>query len=224
MYMVLNKLLLLLLCNDYSYKLLQFILNFKHNELIKWFFVHSLTNYFIAYYCINDIILCLNNINTCYLISWNYNSYSAYYLSLLLHIYHLLFYKVTKTDLIHHLTMCGIAGPLIFYQNSIISSVSLFFMSGLPGMIDYFILFLVKIGKYDSLKQKQNYINISIWLRSPGCLLSVYLAIPGLIEYYKTSLFDFYILLIMAILVFWNGQYYLMKTVNDYIIKSTLKV
>ena len=216
--------LLLILCIDCSYKMLQFIINFKHTELIQWFFVHSISNYFIAKYCINDIILCLNNINTCYLTPWNHNSYNAYYLSLLLHVYHLFLYKITKTDLMHHLVMCGITGPLILYQKTIISSVSLFFMSGLPGMIDYFFLFLVKIGKYNSLKQKQNYINISIWLRSPGCLLSVYLSIPGLIHYYHTCFIDFLILLIMAMLVFWNGQYYLMKTVYDYSIKYNQKV
>lgn len=223
MYNILNQILLLIFI-DCTYYIVQSILKFKNTKLIKWFFVHSITNYFIADYCINDMILCLNNINTCYSIKWNNYSYNAYYLSILLHIYHLLFYKVTKTDIIHHLVMCGIAGPLIYFQDTILSSTSLFFMSGLPGMIDYFILFLVKIGKFNSLKQKTNYINICIWLRSPGCLLCVFASIPGLIIYYNTNLVKFYTLLIMAILVFWNGQYYLMKTINDYITKYTLKV
>jgi len=213
---MLNEIILITLI-DTLYYILKYIYNFNHSKSTKWFFVHSLTNFFIAYYSINDIILCLGDLNNCYSISWTNDSYIVYKLSLLLHIYHMLLYKLNKTDLVHHFIMCGICGPLIYYKNTIISSLCLFFMSGLPGMIDYFTLFLVKIGKVSSIKQKNNYILISIWLRSPGCLFSVFLSIQGLINYYNTNLIDFLLFLIMSSLIFWNGQYYLMITINDYI-------
>ena len=213
---MLNEIVLITLI-DILYYILKYIYNFNHSKSTKWFFVHSLTNFFITYYSINDIILCLDDLSNCYSISWNNNSYIVYKLSILLHIYHILLYKINKTDLIHHFIMCGICGPLIYCKNNIISSVCLFFMSGLPGMIDYFTLFLVKIGKVSSIRQKKNYLLISIWIRSPGCLFSAFLSIPGLIEFYNTNLVDFFMFFIMSNLIFWNGQYYLMITINDYI-------
>ena len=220
---MLNEILLLCFI-ECGYYILKLIIYFNHTNLTKWFYTHSIMNFFICIYSIDDIIVCLNNISSCYLIQWNNNSYITYKLSLLLHIYHLLFYKITKSDLIHHLIMCGICGPLIYYENNIISSVSLFFMCGLPGMIDYFTLFLVKINKIKIKTQKKNYIYISIWIRSPGCLLSVFLSIPCLIHYYNISLIKFMMSFTMSLIVFWNGQYYLMKTINDYLIKYTEKV
>ena len=202
---------------DITYYLLKYLLNTSHTNNTRWFYIHAVTNSLIVYKSFHDIKTCLMNPNICYQISWNENSYCVFYLSLLLHIYHLLFFQLNKADYIHHLSMCGICGPLIYYEKSILSSFSLFFLTGLPGMIDYFSLFLAKINKFKWVTQKKNYILLNIWIRSPGCILSTALSYPGLIDYYYSSKLKFLRLLLMSIIVFWNGQYYLMKTFDDYI-------
>ena len=201
---------------DFSYELIKNIFNLNHSNSSKWFYVHSLTNAIISYYSLYDIKQCISDISRCYFIEWNNYSYTVYKLSQLIHIYHSIFYKLKRNDYIHHILMCGIAGPLLYYQQSILSSLALFFLTGLPGMIDYFLLFMVKNKIIDSYTEKIIYIYISTWLRSPGCILTVALCIPGIKYNYYNDYLKLIGLIIMSSLVFWNGQYYLYCTYSDY--------
>ena len=71
---MLNEIILIIII-DTLYYILKYIYNFNHSNSTKWFFVHSLINYFIVYYSIHDIILCLDDLSNCYSISWTNNSY-----------------------------------------------------------------------------------------------------------------------------------------------------
>jgi len=202
---------------DFTYYIIKYYYQFEHTPNTRWFYLHSITNAIISYNCISDIKLCLNDISQCYFIPWNIYSYKVYYLSLLLHIYHILFFKLKKSDYIHHFTMCGICGPIIYFQKNILSSFVLFFLTGFPGMLDYLLLFLVKIKKIHSLTEKRLYLIITTWIRSPGCILTIGFGIPGIIHNYNNSeYFKLLGLLIMSFLVYWNAQYYLNSTYNNY--------
>ena len=48
---------------------------------------------------------------------------------------------------------------------------NMFFLTGLPGCIDYFLLGLVKLNILDKLKEKQINVYINNWIRGPGCVI-----------------------------------------------------
>ena len=87
-------------------------------------------------------------------------------------------------------------------------------MSGFPGMIDYFLLWLVKMNMIDKQIEKVAYKHISTWIRSPGCLLTFCFGLNRLIHPETKN--DLYISLINSFLAYWNGQYYMMLTCEAY--------
>lgn len=196
----------------------------KFNQIIdyntRWFFIHFITNIIVCYYSFFDLVTCLSNNNNCYELSWNDNSYNTFNLAMGIHFYHLIFMSLNYNDVFHHIIMCFIAGSFCYYQNSILTSSSLFFLNGLPGAIDYFLLWLTKLNIINKLFEKKAYIYISVWLRSPGSLIITYLGYIGLYNYYiNKNYFDLIILFIPINLLFWNGQYYMMITCRDNYIK-----
>jgi|TARA_B110001469_G_C9587471_1_gene291465 hypothetical protein len=65
-----------------------------------------------------------------------------------IHLYHVLAFRpLPQVEWVHHVLMIGIVGPVVFYyaRGAIIDYCS-FFLSGLPGGIDYVMLALVKNG------------------------------------------------------------------------------
>merc|ERR1711935_516630 len=58
-------------------------------------------------------------------------------------------------------------GPLANFQA--------FFISGMPGGIDYFLLGLLKLGLISPLCEKRVNSSLNVWLRVPGILLSTML-------------------------------------------------
>ena len=185
---------------------------------LRWFYIHSITNFIISYYSLNDIYDCITNMNICYKIPWNISSYKIFYLSFILHIYHCLFFELSQADYLHHFLMVFICGPLCYTQKTIISSFALFFLTGLPGAIDYLLLYLVKLNMIKSITEKKIYTYISFFIRSPGCILTSGIGLPGLIEYNKTNdIFNFITTLSLVSLTYWNGQYYLMKSHESYL-------
>ena len=70
--------------------------------------------------------------------------------------------------------MCGFNGLVFYHQGLKIQSVTAFFCSGLPGMIDYFLLYLVKLDLLDKKIEKDVYLFLTTYIRSPGCLLIMF--------------------------------------------------
>jgi hypothetical protein len=186
----------------------------NHNS--RWFFIHFLVNLHVTIYTYEDLVYCLNNINECTLEHTSPEAYKAINLVIISHIYHLvIFYNHLKNDdIFHHVSMCGFNGYVFYRQNLKIQSVTGYFCSGLPGMIDYFLIYLVKIKLLDPIKEKKAYLFLTTYIRSPGCVLSTLLSIPYFMR--EQTNFDFYLSLLSISLVFWNGQHYMAKTCIDY--------
>ena len=182
----------------------------------RWFFIHFNINLLVSALTFSDLVDCLKNHQICTLESSSENGYLATEMVIYLHLYHsIVFYNhLKKDDIIHHLTMCGFNGFVFYYQGLKIQSVTSFFCSGLPGMIDYFLLYLVKIGKLEKSIEKEIYLFLTTYIRSPGCLLNCFLILPYFSR--EHPYFDIIISTIAALLVFWNGQYYMSKTCIDY--------
>jgi len=64
-----------------------------------------------------------------------------------LHVYHAAFFTLDAVDVIHHVVSVGILGPLaVCYRPGVFLNYVSFFVSGLPGGVDYAMLALVKHG------------------------------------------------------------------------------
>ena len=90
-----------------------------------------------------------------------------------MHIFHILHFKVNKDDLFHHISFVffGTFFKLIINTGTIIAFYH-FFICGLPGCIDYFILGLNRLKIINRNYRLDIANKINIWVRSPGLISS----------------------------------------------------
>eukprot|EP01062_Namystynia_karyoxenos_P016293 TRINITY_DN15940_c0_g5_i1.p1 TRINITY_DN15940_c0_g5~~TRINITY_DN15940_c0_g5_i1.p1 ORF type:complete len:308 (+),score=81.78 TRINITY_DN15940_c0_g5_i1:78-926(+) len=131
------------------------------------------------------------------------------------HLYHILAYsKLPWDDWFHHLVFCGTIIPMHFMWSwGVWANVLSFFISGLPGGIDYFLLAMVKVGKMDPLTEKKLNVNLNMWIRSPGLVLTVVLNYVSYL-YTDHDIPPYPIIIGMAVILF-NGQYYAERVVGS---------
>ena len=99
------------------------------NQRNRWFLVHAILNIVIS----KLTIICLGKCTP---------DHRAMVLTSYLHIYHCLFYNITKDDLIHHVTFGILIGvPTMIFEVDPLVHRLLFFGCGLPGAFLYMILF-----------------------------------------------------------------------------------
>ncbi len=144
-----------------------------------------------------------------------------------LHIYHILMYfkKLVFEDWLHHILMIGVALPLSLYlPASTLVGFSLFFMTGLPGGIDYLLLFLVRNDIIHRLTEKKINSWLNVYIRSPGCVSCATFIVAYTFEnyYYNESIdiMKVYASLLTGFLTYWNGQYFMNRVISDYAIKK----
>ena len=109
-------------------------------------------------------------------------NYRAATLAFSLHIYHIMWYfnKLRFDDWLHHILSVGIALPLTLFSSSgSLLGHSLFYLTGLPGFIDYFLLFLNRNGCIKRMTEKKINNILNLWLRCPGCIAHSTLTLVG---------------------------------------------
>ncbi len=147
-------------------------------------------------------------------IGGSFDSHATYMVPAI-HIYHLVCFHCTKDDYFHHFVFAGIICPLGFYfKAGPIQNAVGFFICGLPGGLDYVMLALVKHKMMQPLTEKKYNARINVWLRSPGllfCAFSIWVAAPRPISAG---------LLLGALVVALNGQYYMQMVVGNTFIKT----
>lgn len=139
-----------------------------------------------------------------------------------LHIYHCVVYwrKFRYDDWLHHGLMIGVALPLGWaLPSGRLLGFSLFFTTGLPGGIDYVLLFLTRNGLLERSVEKRVNTWLNVWIRAPGTAAHAALTVA-----YITSeqthmstlgLFWKYAAYLTAALNYWNGQYFMQQVVWD---------
>ena len=178
----------------------------------RWFILHTIGNFFtacytapIVYHVLTDPIKSFNE----------EPNYRPLNLTMALHIYHTLFFNnLTTIDWIHHIVMCTVAGCSYFYKVGQCTNFIIFFINGLPGGLDYFMLALVKHNKLNYLKEKELNSYINIWIRSPGIIIGAYnLYLANLYGILQTGIIEG--LIILGSLL-WNAQYFTYRVVANY--------
>jgi hypothetical protein len=187
-----------------------------------YYIVHSLHNAGIMYYTVQDVYSTITDFHN---LSTYQVNLSAPIMCFALHFYHIaLYYKKFRfDDWLHHILMIFVALPLgIMLPASTLTGYSLFFSTGLPGFIDYLLLFGVRNGWVDKLTEKGVNSALNVWIRSPGCISQMAYAITHTI-YMKETMVVKVLGLIPAVLTGWNGQYFMKQIVIDNTIQKIEK-
>jgi len=185
----------------------------------KYYFNHGCANAIITYLTFNEVYLTYTNLLS--FTSYPIN-YHAVCITFALHFYHIIMYlnKLRFDDWLHHILMVVLALPLGIVGNSgFLLGHSLFFLTGLPGCIDYLLLFLTRNNYIEKMTEKKinNYINL--WLRCPGCIAHALLSITAFLstpEYVTLNLIDYISCFFTAVCVYWNGIYFMNQVVINY--------
>ena len=182
----------------------------------RWFFVHAVVNWIVTFLAVPDIMFCLNNVSECGTNLWIYGDILSI-IATSLHFYHMIYYKLTSTDYLHHITSAIMTTPIILLFNRTSAEImSLWFVCGLPGAIDYTLLCLVKMGLMDSNLEKKIYVYLSMWIRGPGCIASTVMHIGMAQVWHTFSLIQKICISWNLLVIYWNGIYFAQLTLGDY--------
>jgi hypothetical protein len=185
-----------------------------------FYLVHAIHNGFIVYYTLPDVVNTITNYK--YLHTYPTNM-TAILLCFALHIYHTILYykKFRYDDWLHHILMICFALPIpLIYESHTLIGYSLFFTTGLPGGIDYALLFAVRNNLLNKMTEKKINSWLNTWIRSPGCISNALIVTISLFGQNINPLsFEFLIKLMPGLLVFWNGQYFMRQVVEDYAVQ-----
>jgi hypothetical protein len=184
----------------------------------RWFILHFIANAIVCYATFNDVISIvtdpLNN---------QFREHTAGNVIMALHLYHMLMFKnIQFIDWVHHIVMMTILICTYSYQEGIyVANYNMFFLSGLPGGIDYLLLTLVKYDVISKLREKYINSKLNVWIRGPGIIVGAYLLflqwIKGLISA------PVYILVFILAGLLWNAQFFTERIISNYYHKLLAK-
>jgi len=180
-----------------------------------YYALHALHNAMIVYLTAGDVLTTIADIHS---IQRTPVNFEALQLVFALHLYHIAMYykKFRLDDWLHHGLMIGVALPLggLMPSGSLLG-YSLFFTTGLPGGIDYGLLFLQRNGYVSKTFQKQVNSQLAVWIRSPGCLSMATYTVAQLSLHPDSSAVYIAAVIVEAALNFWNGQYFMQQVVYN---------
>lgn len=182
-----------------------------------YYIIHTVNNAVITYYTFPSLLYSYNNF-------LEYDKYPITYdssiLTFALHLYHIIVYykKLRFDDWLHHILMCFFVLPAGLYINSgCLLDYSLFFITGVPGGISYFVLFLNRNNYITRYRQKQIDTYINLWIRTPGCISSSTLSILAYKNYQNNFTYSqSYVFYFIVVSIYWNGIYFMNQTVQNY--------
>lgn len=181
------------------------------NQLSSWYIIHAVVNFHITLLCCEQIKYLLKDP-----LNELFNPipyYDTTIIVAILHLYHILFFKCTKADIFHHLFFVTIGSLVVFiFNNGRFVALSHFFICGLPGGIDYVILFLYEMKHVKKFTRLNIASNINVWMRAPGLCVVATFAILKFI-YSSKDLFSLTELFLQLLITYGNGQYYMKEVV-----------
>jgi hypothetical protein len=188
-----------------------------HNR--RWFLIHAYINLLATVYNFSDTFLVLSQPDIYPPLQMSADSWYATNIVIMGHLYHMVvFYPYLKDhEWFHHIIMMGFNGVSIYILQNKAQAACAFFLCGLPGLIDYFMLWNIKMGWMDKRIEKDIYLYLTTYVRSPGAVMITYASIPHLYSQYANEEYGMFFYGSFLIgLNFWNGQHYMMKSCIDY--------
>ena len=197
----------------------------------RWFLLHALGNLVVAGLSVPDILYWWANpagaMSVAYcktLPSIGCTDWPTC-LIVAMHIYHMLAYKLSGDDLFHHLLFVPLIGGVNFaYAWGVTGNILSFFISGLPGGVDYLMLSLVKMGKMNSYTEKRINCSINTWIRSPGITAFVTIVLGSWSQARSAGetkdLMPPWLMATCCLIIFFNGQFYAQRVIGNYYIRK----
>lgn len=159
--------------NELYYLSLSFLLYFFLDTMLvyssgkkgRWFKLHAAANCVIVGITINDIYSIVIN---------PYNAFQPKHhiidgiFTLMIHIYHCIYFELKTIDYPHHIISVFIPMFLIPNIPYRFTSLYTFVCSGLPGGLNYLALSLVKHGHLTRLREKEISSFLNAYIRIPG--------------------------------------------------------
>ncbi len=191
----------------------------------KYYLLHFINNMIVVYYTYLDtIFIYVDYYNNILLDA----SEMPIIITVALHIYHIVLYynSLRFDDWLHHILMIFILIPLSIYLDAgILLNHGLFFLTGLPGGIDYLLLFLNRNNFILKITEKRINTKLNLWIRCPGCIAHTVLSILCIslrCQIGVVTNIQLFLSFFAAFIVFWNGIYFLNQVVSNYAINQYL--
>jgi len=192
-----------------------FIFN-RHLKKARWFALHCLANFFVSIFSFRDVIKAFSD--PCVAGVGEY-SLLPFAFGFGIHIYHLIApgFVLRTEDYVHHIVFGGIICLVgTIDKGGPVSNVIGFFLTGLPGGLDYFFLILVKLGKMEKLREKRYSTRLNVWLRGPGALSASFMLYIICLDPVNRSDYTHWYTpwacMIVSMLCFVNSQFYLLQS------------
>jgi hypothetical protein len=147
-----------------------------NNSKRRWYLIHALANTYVVVYGFNNIINCFKDPFS--IINKNFTNTLLLDFVIGLHLYHIFtsFNNLRIVDWIHHLVSCILVGySSLLIGNTYLVNYILFFLCGLPGGIDYYLLTLEKYNIINKIVEKRINVYLNICIRLPGILFALFM-------------------------------------------------
>ena len=180
------------------------------NDMSRWCGIHSFVNGWITVQTWPSVLFLLESPFVA--IRQQYYVTTPMYAVLLLHAYHIVRYRCTMADYVHHGIFVAVAGALTqWVPIGPTGEWLIFFGCGLPGCIDYGMWCGVHRGWCSRLTRLREALVLNLFLRGPGMCVGglwfwLYLCAnwgPGSLSWPQIGLFAVSLLVSAG-----NGQYY----------------
>ena len=131
-----------------------------------------------------------------------------------LHTFHIVhsISKINYDEIIHHL-ITHIFWYFIIYTDNPFYIAPIIAMSGIPGGITYFLLFLQKYNLIERKTEKKISMYLNLWLRAPLCII-----LASLLYIQGTQNDIFYETLFMVLFTMINGIHFMHNIIKSYYI------
>lgn len=182
-----------------------------------YFASHSIFNAYCVYNCFPSVYSLINNPTNIISVP---NTMSIYVF--LFHLYHIILCgnKIKSDELIHHGWVFMIC-PLMSINYYNLNDMGMFFLTGLPGGITYFLLFLKNLNYIQDITEKRISKHLNMWIRAPGCVLTSYIIylnyINGNIGTSLISKLGIYLCMLGTLV---NGMYFASTIIESYSISK----
>lgn len=145
-------------------------LSLVKEEKARWYLIHALVNTVVVILVAPDVVALLQDP-----LSGLDGKYTDAPLAATvgLHIFHCATQssRLTSIDWAHHLVSNMLVSALVFpFRWGPLVSWGTLFVCGLPGGVDYYLLFLVKVNAVSKQSEKDCNRFLNVWIRAPGIL------------------------------------------------------
>eukprot|EP00755_Sulcionema_specki_P010673 Sspe_Gene.47110::Locus_23787_Transcript_1_1_Confidence_1.000_Length_1173::g.47110::m.47110 len=187
---------------------------------------HTTAPYYIAHIIVNGVICSLAMKDLIFVatdteMALRSREYSTWAMDVCnaLHFYHVFcFTDLRFVDYLHHVIMNFFCMPLFYAADyGPLANYNMFFVSGLPGGIDYVLLYMVRLKKLRKIEEKKWNTSINVWIRGPFLLGSVFFShVQSMLLWNDLTTTQIIYRYVCQVVQFWNAMYFTESVVGDY--------